>query len=97
MEPIFFTKLTTTGTSHIILNYLEQPVPKLDHAHLAKQMTHVESGVGADGLILLLLLIKQIIRQSFITKTGPLQKYVPMVCDSLGIIFLKSADSLSKN
>lgn len=74
MEPIFFTKLTTTGTSYIILNYLERPVPKLDHAHLAKQMTHVESGVGADGLILLLPSNQADYKAIFYNKDGSLAK-----------------------
>ena len=72
MHPIFFTKLTTASTCYIILNYLEHPVLPLDYTHLAQKMTHEETGISADGLIILLPSDQADAKAIFYNKDGSL-------------------------
>lgn len=54
MLPIFFTKLSTSENNLIIINALEQSIPSLDYATLAKDMSDPVKGMASDGVILLL-------------------------------------------
>lgn len=51
--PIFFTKLSASGNNFLIINYLEQSMPSLDYATLAKDMTDSITGISSDGILLL--------------------------------------------
>lgn len=51
--PIFFTKSSASGNNFLIINYLEQSMPSLDYATLAKDMTDSITGISSDGILLL--------------------------------------------
>ncbi|MDY6916069.1 MAG: diaminopimelate epimerase [Candidatus Cloacimonadota bacterium] len=49
-----FLKMHAQGNDYIYFDYLEDPIPKLDFADLARDICRPHFGVGSDGIVLLL-------------------------------------------
>ena len=52
-EPIFFTKMHGLGNSYIYVNMFEEQIPEEDLALVAEKVSNINTGIGADGMILI--------------------------------------------
>ena len=52
-EPIFFYKMHGLGNSYIYVNMFEEQIPEEDLALVAEKVSNINTGIGADGMILI--------------------------------------------
>ncbi|HAX73533.1 MAG TPA: diaminopimelate epimerase [Firmicutes bacterium] len=69
-----FTKLSTLGNNYLFLDYLDNEVPTLDFSKLAQEMTHPQTGIASDGIIILTPSTVADLKMSIFNNDGSLAK-----------------------
>ncbi|MBJ6949933.1 hypothetical protein JG666_21965, partial [Vibrio cholerae] len=53
MSQFSFTKMHGLGNSYIYVNMFEEQIPEEDLALVAEKVSNINTGIGADGMILI--------------------------------------------